>query len=507
MPSPRQQPRRRNALILVLTLLVAACGGGGSTPAPAPVVTPAPAPGPAITSFAVSPASISSGQSTTLSWAVSGAATLSLAPGIGAVSGTSVSVSPSATTTYTLTASNGSGSATSTATVTVLPPAGFVLDDQPVGDASISYLQIEISPDMRFMTWIEESPFAGGTSVAWLCALDPATGNLVPANGRGFKIADIRSDGSPQWGVDEAGVFSLTVNALGHFVVARPAFGSNGQVSAAVSILSTPANVTRSYPYPSRTGAPGGYVAYVQDDPLVAGRRQLWYIALNAPNTQVQVTQGPTASIGQFNLPPFLVDIQRWFYDVATRADGLLVLIYGDADPATPVAAVTVQQIDFSASPPARRQVADATPTLFDPFPFISGGTRYVFAGINATDSGGVFRQDTSGEYTVQVSQIQPTGSALVSPSNLASAEPFLRNGKVYTAFQINEPGAPGTTNGEIWLASVFDNAVLRRISLAAPSRRADPEFFFGTSKVWIFYYARPQNSGVWTLRRADTGL
>ena len=73
---------------------------------------------PTITSFTASPSSIQSGQSSTLSWSVSNATTLSIA-GIGTVTGTSRSVSPTTTTTYTLTATNATGSTTATATVTV----------------------------------------------------------------------------------------------------------------------------------------------------------------------------------------------------------------------------------------------------------------------------------------------------------------------------------------------------------------------------------------------------
>jgi hypothetical protein len=77
------------------------------------------APVPDITSFTATPASITSGQSTTLSWIVSGATGLSIDHGVGPVTGTSTTVSPTSTTTYTLTASNGSGTITATATVTV----------------------------------------------------------------------------------------------------------------------------------------------------------------------------------------------------------------------------------------------------------------------------------------------------------------------------------------------------------------------------------------------------
>ena len=82
---------------------------GASSPAPA---------APVISSFTASPASINSGQSSTLSFAVSGATSVSLS-GVGDVtSQSSVEVTPASTTTYILTAINSAGSVT-TASVTV----------------------------------------------------------------------------------------------------------------------------------------------------------------------------------------------------------------------------------------------------------------------------------------------------------------------------------------------------------------------------------------------------
>lgn len=75
---------------------------------------------PTINSFLASPATITSGQGSVLSWTVSGATSLSIDQGVGTVTGTSVAVAPGATTTYTLTATNAAGAtATRTATVSV----------------------------------------------------------------------------------------------------------------------------------------------------------------------------------------------------------------------------------------------------------------------------------------------------------------------------------------------------------------------------------------------------
>ncbi len=75
---------------------------------------------PVINSFTATPGTIPQGNSSTLSWNVSNAASLSIS-GVGAVSGTSINVSPGTTTQYVLTASNGMGTATANATVTVKP--------------------------------------------------------------------------------------------------------------------------------------------------------------------------------------------------------------------------------------------------------------------------------------------------------------------------------------------------------------------------------------------------
>jgi hypothetical protein len=81
---------------------------------------------PTISSFTASPSSITSGSSSTLSWATSGATSIAITPGTftsTSASG-STSVSPTATTTYTLTATNASGSTTSMAKVTVTASGG-----------------------------------------------------------------------------------------------------------------------------------------------------------------------------------------------------------------------------------------------------------------------------------------------------------------------------------------------------------------------------------------------
>ena len=74
---------------------------------------------PVISSFTANPSVINKGQSSTLSWVVSGASYYVVSPQVGAIRGDSVVVYPTQTTTYTLYSTNQYGRSTSKVTVTV----------------------------------------------------------------------------------------------------------------------------------------------------------------------------------------------------------------------------------------------------------------------------------------------------------------------------------------------------------------------------------------------------
>ena len=95
---------RLGCLVLLALLGCSRHPGGGA----APVLSPT------ISAFTATPSSITAGQSSTLSWVVSGAISLSINANVGTVTGTNTVVSPTVSTTYTLTATNASGSATAT---------------------------------------------------------------------------------------------------------------------------------------------------------------------------------------------------------------------------------------------------------------------------------------------------------------------------------------------------------------------------------------------------------
>jgi hypothetical protein len=102
------------------TLTASGAGGQSVTASVTVTVTPAAATKPVIVRFAAAPSSINSGQSSLLSWATTGASTVTINNGVGSVPvNGSQSVSPTTTTTYTLTATSSDGVTAVTAAVTV----------------------------------------------------------------------------------------------------------------------------------------------------------------------------------------------------------------------------------------------------------------------------------------------------------------------------------------------------------------------------------------------------
>jgi len=115
-------------------ILLAALGVGCSKKAPAPPPSRTPAPSgpstesntfsgrPSIVSFTVEPSTVERGQTATLRWSVTGATSVIIDHGIGAVDMQgSKSIVPADSTTYTLTARSEGGSASATTTVNVTP--------------------------------------------------------------------------------------------------------------------------------------------------------------------------------------------------------------------------------------------------------------------------------------------------------------------------------------------------------------------------------------------------
>jgi len=149
-------------LVLAFSMLLYACGG----------VTPT---SPTISSFSANPTSITEGDSSTLSWTVTDATTVSINQGIGTVDPSgSISVSPTSTTTFILTATSSAG--TTTATVTITVGSGMeeaikvvveeVLPEIPEVQSGDPYVCLKLPSSLLPGTVIEEdTPFFTKASV------------------------------------------------------------------------------------------------------------------------------------------------------------------------------------------------------------------------------------------------------------------------------------------------------------------------------------------------------
>src|SRR5262249_41088522 len=171
-------------------------------PAPQPArvtVTnaPPPPPLPVISSFTASPGVITSGQSSVLSWVVTGATSLRLDPGnINVTGATSRQVTPTVTTPYTLTATNSAGSVAQSVTVTVVPQPSQGAPELPRVFLDTAYRPptgntITVAQGQSVQAAINQ---AQPGDVIMLQAGATFTGNFVLPNKSGSSWIIIRSD-------------------------------------------------------------------------------------------------------------------------------------------------------------------------------------------------------------------------------------------------------------------------------------------------------------------------
>ncbi|MCU1232338.1 MAG: Allergen V5/Tpx family protein [Candidatus Solibacter sp.] len=184
---------------------------------------------PTITSFSASPSTIVTGQSATLSWNVTGANTVSIDGGIGAVSGTgSKTVSPAQTTTYTLTATNAAGSITARATVTV----GAAQDTQPPTAPTLTSVSPKSSTEAD-LSWTASSDNVGVAGYQILRNGSALT--TVPASAGSFADTSVQAGATYAYSVkafDAAGNTSAASNTVSVTIPAAPPSGSSCPAAA-----------------------------------------------------------------------------------------------------------------------------------------------------------------------------------------------------------------------------------------------------------------------------------
>ena len=172
-----------------------------------------------ITSFSANPANIPPGATTTLSWTVTGASSVSISPGIGSVSASSgtTQVSPQTTTTYTLTATGAGGTVNATAVVTV-------------GTSAPQIVRFDANP----------SSIAPGqqSTLSW------STNNATQVSISG--IGTVTPNGSTTVSPDQTTTYTLSVTGTNGQTVTAPVTVtvSTGRVPQVVTFTANPANIS-----------------------------------------------------------------------------------------------------------------------------------------------------------------------------------------------------------------------------------------------------------------------
>jgi chitodextrinase len=195
---------------------------------------------PAISSFAAAPNSIVAGQSSTLSWSVTGTPipSLSIDHGVGVVSTQSLQVSPASTTTYTLTATNSAGSVSATATVTVTadttpPSVPTALIASPVSASQIN-LSWTASTDNVAVTGYRV--YRNGSQIGISTSTAYSDTGLAPATSYSYTVSaydaagNVSAPSTAQSATTLQAAQTITFGAL-----ANEAFGSAVFLNAAAS--------------------------------------------------------------------------------------------------------------------------------------------------------------------------------------------------------------------------------------------------------------------------------
>ncbi|MFZ5616525.1 MAG: hypothetical protein ACOZAA_04290 [Pseudomonadota bacterium] len=413
---------------------------------------------------------------------------------------------------YQAAARSGSGEMSPLSAAAEATTEPFEVNDVAMGDAGVSYANVEVTDDNRFLVWFEQSTDGSGLGAMWHCAIDGATGALVPSDCKGFRAFDSTLWGRANVGIDETGVFYVGMDRSGRLILVRPTGPSTGSVAA----LSTPADALRRAIYPTNLADGRKFVFWIRNSDVPGGGYSppgnasftLQYLDLSNPAIIHDVETQPKPPIG---MAPMDVGFARWFRGKAS-------LTYGGYD-----ANGFVQVKEFNAETPSLLPhfATDDQNHKIDPWSMAFGADDLIIAGVNGEARSVVYRRSAGGSLFNAVEEIVPSPSMLANPSLAQSHQSIEFDGRLYTAYQVNEKGAGFyetiTGTGEIWLSTVLQNSPVEsqwRLSGSADPAiaslaKSEPEPCVGTSKVWVFYSAVPNGSdfstSVWTLRRADT--
>jgi hypothetical protein len=364
--------------------------------------------------------------------------------------------------------------------------------DVRIGDSSVNYVNPEISPTGNYMIWIEIDITNGVTGKVWQCGIDSNTGELIPADGKGFNPFYSNIYARPaDWGVDNQGVYYVGATHAGQIKMVRP----TSATSATVTDINIPINNRRRVFYPSQLpNSNQKFVLYIEND-VVNGfssstpgnsKFQLRLLDLNNTSNDYLIEEQPA------NYPqtaPMDVIVPRWM-----KGSSYLTHGYKDANG-------KAQAKEFNAFTPTLPAipVTNDLSNKVDGYPVLNSVTnnQYFMSGIDGSNTAYFFKRNSFGSLFTQNQIVTPASINLSDPALNQSHEPFMFNNQLYSTFQINNNGGnffettfnqPGeiwlttidATQNKMWLLSKFDNTL----------SVSEPEPYVGNGKVWVYYSA-----------------
>ncbi len=366
-----------------------------------------------------------------------------------------------------------------------------------VGDPAVSYLNVEMTGDGRYMVWFEGTAGGSDAGIVWHCGIDPSTGDLIPPDGRGFRAFESTSWARANPGLDSLGVYYVGADRQGRLILVRPEGPAQGRVSA----LPIPADPLRRAIYPTvLPDRRGGAVLFIRNEKNPgAGTRangnswvELQWASLSNPGPVQVVERQPTPPFG---FAPMDTGFVRWMRH-------RMIMTFGGNSPGG--RKVKVRGYDADNPRSGAFDLIDNGHTHIDPYPALFGGYEYIFAGIDATAESFVYRRPAHSPASAPfelLHRLTPPESSLRQPSLAQSHEPFEILGRLFTVYQVNDQGRGffDTTfqnNGEIWLADLTAQPPRQwRIAPEVSGPAAEPEPLVTPFGAWVFYNRPLQNS------------
>lgn len=286
---------------------------------------------PVINSFTANPSSITSGNSSLLSWSVSGASSTTLDNGIGDVSDqTSTTVSPSQTTTYTLTVTDSVGSSTTAqATVTVAPASSGGGSSGGGGGGGGGYYipPATTTSTVSSSTTSVSASASTGSLLSLLQELRSLTVELFTLSNTNNRSLTIGSQGSDVWALQVLLILDGTGPQAHKLALVGPTgyFGSLTQAA------------TAEYQKANGIAPDIGYVGSKTKAAILSGASAPASIPTASISTPSEVAQTPTSSSGPFTQDlyfgfsdPQVSTLQKFLAeDPAVYPQGLVTGYYG----------------------------------------------------------------------------------------------------------------------------------------------------------------------------------